>query len=228
MAPPSLPVLQGFLACRSLYEKLLPSTVASGENEAMTHLRPLAALRAHKQVSRASVSKALGLPVAKIEYFEDHAPLTTLEYLVNLKRSLGLSWTTVGALLDQTITDSRIQPAPLRGRGRPRKDQSPPGEQPAPTEQAKAPVLSSQKPTLSLLPSTRQTSQQLTIQKKRRNKTPERSITQRKTKGTPRIESVHPVETEQPPAVPQKRPRGRPRKQPDVRNMTLSGFLGLK
>lgn len=203
----------------------------------MTHLRPLAAIRAHKQVSRASVSKALGLPVAKIEYFEDHAPLTTLEYLVNLKRSLGLSWASVGALLEQTIVDSRIQPAPLRGRGRPRKNQTPSSEQSVRTDhvqadhvqagRAKATSLKSGKPSLSLLPSTRSAIKEAAPQKSK-PKAPERVITQQNTRVPPRVESARPHETQQPAAIPQKRPRGRPRKQPDVSNMTLSGFLGLK
>lgn len=199
----------------------------------MTDLRPLAAIRAHKQVSRASVSKALGLPVAKIEYFEDHAPLTTLEYLVNLKRSLGLSWATVGALLDQTIVDSRIQPAPLRGRGRPRKNQSLSGEQSAQADHAKAASLKAQKPSLALLPSTRSATPQhsaplQSVTQKSKFKPVQQGNPHRKTK-TPRpVESVLPVETNEPTPIPQKRPRGRPRKQPDVRNMTLSGFLGIK
>jgi hypothetical protein len=87
----------------------------------MADMRPLAAIRVHKQVSRAAVAKALSLPVAKIEYFEDHAPLTTLEYLVNLKRVLGLSWSIIGSLLEEATKESQLEPAPLRGRGRPRK-----------------------------------------------------------------------------------------------------------
>lgn len=87
----------------------------------MADMRPLAAIRVHKQVSRAAVAKALSLPVAKIEYYEDHAPLTTLEYLVNLKKALGLSWSVIGSLLEEGTKESQLAPAPLRGRGRPRK-----------------------------------------------------------------------------------------------------------
>lgn len=195
----------------------------------MTHLRPLAAIRAHKQVSRASVSKALKLPVAKIEYFEDHAPLTTLEYLLSLKRSLGLSWATVGAILDETIVDTRIQPAPVRGRGRPRKNQNLSSEQQPLADQVKNSTLPKiKKPSLSLLPSPRGTAQKPSSQRLKERSAEEEVVTQRKMNVPRRAEPVRPIEANDPAAPPQKRPRGRPRKQPDVRNMTLSGFLGLK
>lgn len=125
----------------------------------MSDLRPLAAIRAHKQVSRAALAKALALPAAKIEYFEDHAPLTTLEYLVNVKKALGLSWSVIGSILEESATRSGVEPAPLRGRGRPRKLSAPQLLTPQPQQQSltvlnstsklsprRAPELSSLKP----------------------------------------------------------------------------------
>lgn len=126
----------------------------------MSDLRPLAAIRTHKQVSRAALAKALALPAAKIEYFEDHAPLTTLEYLVNVKKALGLSWSVIGSILEESATRSGVELAPLRGRGRPRKLQ-PQLLTPQPHQQSqtvrnptsklspkRAPELSSPKPKL--------------------------------------------------------------------------------
>lgn len=197
----------------------------------MTHLRPLAAIRAHKQVSRASVSKALGLAVAKIEYFEEHAPLTTLEYLVNLKRALGLSWSAVGALLDQTTTDSRIQAAPLRGRGRPRKNQNSSAEQSPSSDQLK-PEQSEKTARSSKngLANTPKPGPSLALihnsAPHRKNSAREKVI--KPQQKLPQEESVRASESIEPSVTPPKRPRGRPRKQPDVKNLTLSSFLDIK
>lgn len=167
----------------------------------MADMRPLAAIRVHKQVSRAAVAKALSLPVAKIEYFEDHAPLTTLEYLVNLKRVLGLSWSIIGSLLEEATKESQLEPAPLRGRGRPRKS----------TAQLSPSQLSpSQLSTLQL--STAQISKShLSVAQ----------VQQRPHKVD------KPIKKTPPPSGQPKRPRGRPRKQA-LTDTTLSALLGIK
>lgn len=165
----------------------------------MSDLRPLAAIRTHKQVSRAALAKALALPAAKIEYFEDHAPLTTLEYLVNVKKALGLSWSVIGSILEESATRSGVEPAPLRGRGRPRKLQP----------QLSAPQL--------LTPQPHQQSHTVL------NPTSKLSPRRAPELSSPKPKPLTRVEESAGP----KRPRGRPRKQP-ITDTTLSALLGIK
>jgi hypothetical protein len=82
--------------------------------------KPLVRIRSLKRISRPALAKALGLPAARVEYFEEHAPLGTLEYRVNLKRCTGLGWETIGSILEAATVDTRPTASPLRGRGRPR------------------------------------------------------------------------------------------------------------
>lgn len=180
-------------------------------------MRPLAAIRTYKQVSRASVAKALGLSVAKVEYFEDHAPLTTLEYLINLKRTLGVSWSTVGGILEEAAAPSLVPPTPLRGRGRPRKNSSP----------MTPPPLSTKRQHLGETENAARTPPLTSSSKVKRTKQPTRaeSVPSLQPQGNPPFQNLkHHRAT---PDSPQpKRPRGRPRKQPAP--TSLSALLGLK
>jgi transcriptional regulator with XRE-family HTH domain len=179
-------------------------------------MRPLAAIRTHKQVSRASVAKALGLSVAKVEYFEEHAPLTTLEYLVNLKRTLGVSWSTVGGILEEAAAPSLVPPTPLRGRGRPRKNSSP----------MASTSLSTEPKLLGERDNSGRTALSPSSLKAKQTKQPTRTETvpSLQNQGHPPFQSLH--HPGAPDSLKTKRPRGRPRKQPAP--TSLSALLGLK